>query len=96
MIETHKVLMNKAGLERERVVAMTQQYTLDGVRDQQKLSAIDAQYQIATGQFEFRQGKIIALQSLQLKDQLKVRDIAMKPVAKIAALVPNAVLAVRS
>ena len=55
MIETHTVLMNKAGLERERFVAMTQQYTLDGVRDRQKLSAIDAQYQIAMGNSRRRQ-----------------------------------------
>jgi hypothetical protein len=94
-IDTHDMLMNKAGLERERFVAMTQQMNLDGVKDQARWSAVDAQYKFATEQFETHYTKAVELRTQQMNELTAVGHRAINFVSQLTMLLPNAILSVR-
>ena len=95
-IDTHVALMNKAGADRERLIAMMQQYNLQGIRDAEKWNALNAQAQFVSEQFETLKKTADRLRIDQLKEQLEIGDRVAEIAAINATFLPEAVLAVRS
>jgi hypothetical protein len=96
MIETHVALMNKAGSDRERFIAIMQQYNLQGVRDKEKWDAVNAQAQYASEQFDSQRTIVDQLGIDQTKGQLEISERIMELAARNTKLLPDAILAVRN
>jgi hypothetical protein len=95
-IDTHDGSANKALVEQERFVAMTQQYNLEGITDQQKRKAVDDQFKLAQQRFEYNSGRANELRIEQMTEILEIGRRSVTLVKQITRLLPNAVLAVRS
>lgn len=96
MIDTHAALLNKTNADRERFIAMMQQYNLQGIKDVEKWKAVDAQYQFASSQFETQKRNADQLRIEQLKGQLEIGERVMDLAARNTTLLPDAILAVRN
>jgi hypothetical protein len=96
MIDTHVALMNKASADRERFIAIMQQYNLQGVRDKEKWDAVNVQAQYASEQFDSQRKNVDQLGIDQTKGQLEISERVMELAVRITRLLPDAVIAVRN
>jgi hypothetical protein len=94
-IDTHVNLMNKAGAERERFVAMMQQFNLEGMRESPRWHAVEVQSKSANEQFALQKSTITKLRAEQMEEQMETGRRGVNLVAQIARLLPGAMAAVR-
>jgi hypothetical protein len=94
-IDTHVNLMNKAGAERERFVAMMQQFNLEGMRESPRWHAVEVQSKSANEQFALQKSTITKLRAEQMEEQMETGRRGFNLVAQIARLLPGAMAAVR-
>jgi hypothetical protein len=95
MIETHDGLARKADLDRERLLALMQEYNLQLVKDQEKRDALNVQFEIASNTSASQHHMALELRLSQVREQLAVTERVQALARLNTKLLPEAVLAVR-